>query len=69
MTKKCCPLCDGKVDEDVYHFVKYVTSSEENMNDYVNGKLTYNSWRRMMLKALSGKNKKLVLKDTVRLAK
>ena len=66
MTKKCCPLCDGKVDEDVYHFVKYVTSSKENMEDYVSGKLTYLSWRKMMLNALTGKDKKIILKDKVR---
>jgi hypothetical protein len=55
VTKKCCPLCDGKVDEDMYHYVKYVTSSEENMEAYFNGKLTYLSWRKMMLKALGVK--------------
>ena len=66
MDKKCCPLCDGKVDDDVYHFVNYVTSSEENMQAYFDKKLTYLSWRRMMLEALAGKNKKLVLKDRLR---
>lgn len=49
---KNCPLCAGNVDEDMYHFVKYVTSNQENMQAYIDGELTYSSWRTMMIKAL-----------------
>jgi hypothetical protein len=55
MTHTFCPLCEGKVSESMYHFVKYVLSSEENMKNYINETLTFESWKEMMINALGAK--------------
>lgn len=41
----CCPLCDSKVGKLKVMFVKYVTSSKENMESYLRKELTFESWK------------------------
>ena len=53
---KDCPLCKQTIEDKMYLFVKYVLSSEENVCDYMNGKLTYEVWEKLTLDAL-GVNK------------
>lgn len=47
-----CPLCKDETTKLRKLFVEHVISSEENVNAYMSGKLTFESWKKEIEQAV-----------------
>jgi len=47
-----CPLCKGEIDKAHYLFAIYVIANKKNVDDYLLGNLTFESWKEMTKEAL-----------------